>query len=50
MIGGTLAALLMNWLSQPDYPLRERAELAARFLGSAMKPGTARALTEPPPR
>ncbi len=50
MIGGTLAALLMNWLSAPNYPLRERAELAARFLGGAMKPGTASALSEPPPR
>jgi AcrR family transcriptional regulator len=49
MIGGTLAAILMNWMSEPDYPLRERAELAARFLGNAMKPGTARALSEPPP-
>jgi AcrR family transcriptional regulator len=48
MIAGTLAAVLMNWLSEPDYPLRERAELAARFLGNAMKPGTASALVEPP--
>ncbi len=41
MIAGTLAAILGNWLNEPDYPIVARAEMAATFLANAMRPGTA---------
>jgi AcrR family transcriptional regulator len=43
MIAGTLAAVIGNWLNEADYPIVERADLAARFLANAMKPGSAAA-------
>ncbi len=46
MIAGTLAAILGNWLNEPEYPLVARADVAARFLANAMKPGSAAALSK----
>jgi AcrR family transcriptional regulator len=38
MITGAFYALMLSWGNQPDYPLRERAEAAGRFLADALAP------------
>jgi AcrR family transcriptional regulator len=37
MITAALAGVLSNWLNDPNYPLQERAEAAARFLARGMR-------------
>jgi AcrR family transcriptional regulator len=36
MVGGAFVAILLNWESSDGYPLRERLDEAARFLGRAI--------------
>jgi AcrR family transcriptional regulator len=38
VVGGTFASLALSWVHFDDYPVRERAETAARFLASALQP------------
>jgi AcrR family transcriptional regulator len=38
VVGGTFASLALSWVHFDDYPVRERADAAARFLASSVKP------------
>jgi AcrR family transcriptional regulator len=38
VVGGTFASLALSWVHFDDYPVRERAQTAARFLASALAP------------
>jgi AcrR family transcriptional regulator len=41
VVGATFAFVALGWIHFDDYPLRERAEAAARFLASALAPQAA---------
>lgn len=38
ILGSTYSTMTLNWVHQVDYPIRERAESAARFLAEALAP------------
>jgi AcrR family transcriptional regulator len=38
VVGGTFASLALSWVHFDDYPVRERAEAAARFLANSLTP------------
>ena len=38
VVGSTFASLTLSWVHFDDYPVRERAEAAARFLASSLTP------------
>jgi hypothetical protein len=44
MVLGALNAPFINWMNDPDYPLRQRLRQAAAFIGEAIRP------TNPRPR
>lgn len=41
VVGSTFASLALSWVHFDDYPLRERAEAAARFLAGSLRPRVA---------
>ncbi len=38
MVAGAFNAVVMNWMSDPDYPLEQRFRQVADFLGEAIRP------------
>lgn len=38
ILGSTYSTMTLNWVHQDDYPIRERAKAAARFLAEALAP------------
>lgn len=42
VVGGSFYALMLNWVSIDDFPVRSRARKIAEFLGDALAPSTTR--------